>query len=343
MSKASLRINIRAAALLMLAAGLAVAAGVESNHPTGTRGLFMVDKLGAHLRFFDPVTFKEQSAIEVSANPHDFAFSADHRLAYVPIYGDGVYGKNPHPGHEIDIVDLQTQRVAGTIDVAPYRAPHGIQIAPDGTVYVTCDLDRKVLVIDPKARAIKDTIDTEGTGHWMALLPDGSKMYVANKNDKPFISVLDLKTRKMIGKIPAPNGTQGIAASPDGKRVVAMDAGQPVLIVIDPATDTVIDRIALKENKEAAYKVQYSPDGKRLLTMSEAGPYVNIFDAANLRGGQKVLTVGKDPMGFAFSPDGKTALVANHGDGSVSVIDLNQARVTANFHAGTGIETLTYY
>jgi len=27
----------------------------------------------------------------------------------------------------------------------------------------------------------------------------------------------------------------------------------------------------------------------------------------------------------------------------VSVIDLNQARVTANFHAGTGIETLTYY
>ena len=39
----------------------------------------------------------------------------------------------------------------------------------------------------------------------------------------------------------------------------------------------------------------------------------------------------------------KTALVANHGDGSVSVIDLNRARVTANFHAGTGIEALTYY
>ena len=214
MSKTRLRIKIRAAALLLLGAGLLVAAGVELNHPTGTKGLFMVDKLGAHLRFFDPVTFKEQSAIEVSANPHDFAFSADHRLAYVPIYGDGVYGKNPHPGHEIDIVDLQTQRVVATMDIAPYRAPHGIQIARNGTVYVTCDLDRKVLVIDPKARAIKDTIDTEGTGHWMAILPDGSKLYVANKNDKPFISVLDLTVRKLIGKIPGPTAPRASRLRP---------------------------------------------------------------------------------------------------------------------------------
>ncbi len=343
MSKMFSGLTVRAAALLLLGTGLLVAAGVELNHPTGTKGLFMVDKLGAHLRFFDPVTFMEKSALEVSANPHDFAFSADHHLAYVPIYGDGVYGKNPHPGHEIDIVDLQTQRVVGTIDVAPYRAPHGIQIARDGTVYVTCDLDRKVLVIDPKARAIKDTIDTEGTGHWMALLPDGSKMYVANKNDKPFISVLDLKTRKMIGKIPAPNGTQGIAASPDGKMVVAMDFAEPVLIVIDPRTDKVTDRIPLKGQTQGGYKVSFSPDGRRLLTMNLTAKLANVFDTANLRGDQKTLPTGKDPMGFAFSADGKTALVANHGDGSVSVIDLQKMEVVNNFHAGTGIETLSYY
>ncbi len=350
MSKISLRIKIRAArikiraaALLLLGTGMLVAAGVELNHPTGTKGLFMVDKLGAHLRFFDPVTFREKSALEVSANPHDFAFSADHHLAYVPIYGDGVYGKNPHPGHEIDIVDLQTQRIVGTIDVAPYRAPHGIQIARDGMVYVTCDLDRKVLVIDPKARTIKATIDTEGTGHWLALLPDGSKMYVANKNDKPFISVLDLKTRKMIGKIPAPNGTQGIAASPDGKLVVAMDFTEPVLIVIDPRTDKVTDRIPLKSQTQGGYKVSFSPDGRRLLTMNLTAKLANVFDTANLRGDQKVLPTGKDPMGFAFSADGKTALVANHGDGSVSVIDLQKMEVVNNFHAGTGIETLSYY
>jgi DNA-binding beta-propeller fold protein YncE len=331
------------AAILVIGAGLLAAANVEMNHPTGTKGLFLVDKLGAHLRFLNPVTFEEQSSIEVPVNPHDFAFSADHKFAYVPIYGDGVYGNNPHPGHEIDIVDMDARRVVGTIDLSPYRAPHGIQIDRNGIVYVTCDLDRKLLVIDPKTRVIKDAIDTGGTGHWMAILPDASKMYVANKTDRPFISVIDLKTRKMIGKVPAPNGTQGIAASPDGKLIVAMDSGEPILIVIDPVTDKVTDRIPLKGQTKGGYKVSFSPDGRRLLTMNLGGKLANVFDTANLRGEQKVVPTGKDPMGFAFSADGKIALVANHGDGSVSVIDLPTIQVVKTFHAGTGIETLSYY
>jgi YVTN family beta-propeller protein len=48
-------------------------------------------------------------------------------------------------------------------------------------------------------------------------------------------------------------------------------------------------------------------------------------------------------MGFAFSADGKTVLVANPGDGTVSVIDLGTMRETARFQAGTGIEALTYF
>jgi YVTN family beta-propeller protein len=56
-----------------------------------------------------------------------------------------------------------------------------------------------------------------------------------------------------------------------------------------------------------------------------------------------VLTVGKDPMGFAISPDGKTALVANHGDGTVSVISLAEGRVVSSFKGGVGVETLSYY
>ena len=94
---------------------------------------------------------------------------------------------------------------------------------------------------------------------------------------------------------------------------------------------------------KGGYKVYYSPDGRTVMTMSLSERLANIFDAANLRGEQKVVSVGKDPMGFAFTADGKKALVANHGDGSVSVIDIEKAQVVNNFHAGTGIETLTYY
>ena len=332
--------------------GLASALGIASvisgasdglNYPSGTKGLFLVDKLGAHLRFFDPVTYKETANIETPANPHDFVLSADHKTAYVPIYGDGVYGRNPHPGHEIEIVDLAEHKITGVIDIGPWRAPHGIQIDRDGTLYVTCDLDRKVLVIDPLTKTIKSTIDTEGTGHWIAMVPDGSKLCAANKNDKPFITVIDLKSRKISARVPAMTGVQGIAAAPDGKSVVALDLSAPEMLVIDPATDRVTERIPLKDQTRGAYKPYFTPDGSKLLTMSENPPVIDIFDAHNLRGAQTVIPVGKDPMGLAFSADGRTALVANHGDGTVSIVDLNTSAVTGNFHAGTGIETLTWY
>jgi len=318
-----------------------LAASVELNHPTGTAGIMMVDKYGAKIRFFDS-SFKEISSFDVSKNPHDFALSADHKTAYVPIYGDGVYGKNPNPGHEIAIVDMVGRKLAGIIDVAPYRAPHGIQIDNSGTLYVTCDLDRKLLVIDPAKRSVTAVIDTEGTGHWIGILPDASKIYVTNKNDRQYVSVIDLKTHKITARIPAPNGTEGLSVSPDGKRVVIMESMAATMIVVDPATDIVLDRIPLK-GQTKGYKVYYSPDGRKLLTMSIADDVVSIFDAGNLRREPTTLPSGKDPMGFAFSSDGNAVLVANHGDGTVSVIDLKKMQVVKNFHAGTAIETLTYY
>jgi YVTN family beta-propeller protein len=335
--------------VLFAIAGLAAsalvfgAARVDPNSPTGTHGLIVIDKIGRHVRFFDPTTFQEISNLEVGVAPHDVAISPDHKFAYIPVYGDGVYGKNPHPGHTIAIIDLASRQVAGTIDVSPYQAPHGIQIDAAGTIYVTCDLSRKLLVIDPKKRSIEAALDTEGTGHWAAVLPDASKAYVVNKNDRLFVTVIDLKKRSIIARIPAPNGTEGIAASPDGKHVVAVDHVEPKLLIINTATDTVEVTLPLEGNSKASFKPRFSLDGSKLLVCNMTERLVNIIDIADPHGKQQVLTVGKDPMGFALAPDGKTVLVANHGDGTVSVIDLSQNRVVSSFTGGTGVESLAYY
>jgi DNA-binding beta-propeller fold protein YncE len=336
--------TVSAIALLPGLAGLSLAASLNQNSPTGSAGLLLIDKIGREVRFLDPATFKEISSVEVGVAPHDFAISPDHKFAYIPVYGDGIYGRNTNPGHTIAVVDLVNRKVDQIIDIAPYQAPHGIQIDSTGSaIYVTCDLSRKVLVIDTKSRTIKATIDTEGTGHWIAVLPDASKLYVANKNDKLFVSVLDLKTNKMIGRVPAPNGTQGIVASPDGKTVIVGDNSEPKLLVIDAKTDKVVDTVALENSTKGVYKPYFSPDGSKLIVCSENPPLVHILDAKNLHGKQTVLTVGKDPMGFAVSGDGRTLLVANHGDGTVSVVDLKEGKITSTFKAGTGIETLAYY
>ena len=331
--------------LLVASSALAMAAaGTDPNNITGSTGLVMIDKRGNLVRFFDPATLKETGTLDIGGPPHELAISPDHQFAYIPIYGDGVYGANPNPGHVIAIVDLTTRKMTGTIDVSPAIAPHGLRVDQNGILYAVCDLSRRLLVIDPKARKVQASIDIEGHGHWLAVLPDGSKAYTANKQDRLFVSVVDLKARKMVGRIEMPNGTQGIGMSLDGSRVVAADYAEPNIRVIDTATDRVIDVVKLDGVKGGGpFRLQYSPNGRRLLTTTLGANLLNVFDAANLRGKQLVVPVGRDPFGVAFTQDGKTALVSNHGDGTISVVDVASGTVKSSFTAGTGIETLSYY
>jgi YVTN family beta-propeller protein len=339
-------IQTRACALLILLAIMAATLALgapDPNNPTGTAGLIMIDKRGGYVRFFDPATLKEVSNLTLEAPPHELAISPDHKTAYIPLYGDGVYGNNPNPGHKIVAIDLPTRKVTNIIDVSPYVAPHGLQVDNSGTLYASCDTSRKLLVIDPKTGKTQAAIDTDGTGHWSAVLPDGSKAYVANKNDRMFVSVIDLKARKMIGRVPMPKGTQGITASPDGKRVIAIDFTDPQFYVIDTATDKIIDTVVVDKNTVGPFRARYSPDGSMLITVNHMNAVANIFDARNLHAPQKTLTVGSQAFGIAYSADGKTVLVSNHGDGTISVIDVVKNQVVQTFKAGTGIETLAYY
>lgn len=333
---------IRSALALTLLAAALLPAKMDPNNPTGNTGLVLIDKVGHHIRFYDPKNWTEISSIDVAINPHDIALSPDHKTAYVPIYGAGVYGRNPHPDHVIAIIDLTSRTQVGAIDVSPYVAPHGIQIDSAGTLYVTCDASRKLLIIDPKTRTIEDAIDTDGTSHWVAVLPDASKAYAVNKNDRPFITVIDLKTRQIAARISVPNGTEGVSASPDGKRVVALDYKDPVLHVIDTATDTIIDNVTLEANQRAASRVRFSPDGTKIVTDNNE-QILNIISASDLHGRQLIVHIGKAPMGMGFAPDNRTMIVGNHGDGSVSVIDMKEGKELKRFQAGAGIETMTWY
>jgi DNA-binding beta-propeller fold protein YncE len=101
--------------------------------------------------------------------------------------------------------------------------------------------------------------------------------------------------------------------------------------------------VAIEKNMRGPFRIKYSPDGLKLVTCDDQEGLANILSTRDLHGPQQVLTVGKTPFGIAFSADSKTALVSNHGDGTISVIDLPNSKVVKTFKAGTGIETLSYY
>ena len=338
--------------LLVVAASLTTSLGLSAQNlggPAGQNGLLLIDKRGNHVRFFDAAGAKELSSFSTGAKAaHDFVLSADRRTAYIPIYGDGIIRRNPNPGTEILIVDLASRTQTGTIDISPYQAPHGIQIGADGMLYVVCDISQKLLIVNPQTRKVEAAIDVEGSAHWLAVLPDATKAYVSHQRGGDFVSVVDLKARKMVGRVAVPGGTVGITAAPDGKRVFAMatQPGPATVIVIDPGTNAIVDRVALQGHSEPGYKLSVSPDGTTLITCAYAGTgqsFVNLLKTADLHGKQLVVNAGRAPMGFGFAPDSRTALVANDGDGTVTVVDLQKGVVTSTFKGGTGIETLSYY
>ncbi|GAB1269983.1 hypothetical protein NBRC116493_32360 [Aurantivibrio infirmus] len=305
--------------------------------------LIMIDKRGGLVRFFDASTFVEISQLSIDGTPHELALSPDRRTAYVPDYGNGVYRNNPKPGSKIAVIDLETRTLRGNIDISPYLAPHGLQVDAEGTLYVSCDISRKLLIIDPDSLTVSDVIDTEGTGHWLVVLPDGSKAYVANKNDRLFVSVIDLKAKQMIGKIPMPNGTQGISISPDGRNVLAMDLTEPKIVVIDTQSDTVKQEIIIEGNKSGGWQAEYSPNAEKIISINAREKTANIISARDPESKQISVDVGSQPFGIEFTADSEQVLVSNHGDGTVSLIDTQRGKVIKTIQAGTGIETLAYF
>ncbi len=306
----------------------------------GARGLIAVDKMGCKVLFLDPVS----NAIEVSIDGiartvHELLVVPETGLAYVPIFGDGVHGRNPNPQHHLCVFDLNKRAHVDTIDLRPLIAPHTLKLGPDGMIYLTCENSAKVAVIDRKQNKVVEALDSGSTnGHRLIIAPDGSRLYTENEEDAT-VSVIDLKTRKLLGKIATPRPLAGIAISQDGKTVIAVDDAEPTLILIDTASEKVSREVRLEDVPKAAQIARYAPDWSMLGVTSLNSDTVSLIDPSFKI--QTAIKVGRQPMDMAFHGD--ELYVPCQGDGSVHVIDIPNRKHKRSFSCGTGCESLGFF
>src|SRR6516165_9842920 len=127
-------------------------------------GMIAVDKMGTKVLFLNPVTYETEVVLEdFPRTVHELLVVPDANLAYVPIFGDGIHGRNPNPGHLLCIIDLEKRAHVGDIDVRPYIAPHTLRLAPDGLIYITCENSAVVAVIDRSTHKVVDAIESGST------------------------------------------------------------------------------------------------------------------------------------------------------------------------------------
>jgi YVTN family beta-propeller protein len=282
-------------------------------------------------------TTERLGRISTGIHPHEVIVSRDGTRAYASIFGDGSYGRNPTPNNRIVVVDIKQKR-SEEIDVSPYKAPHGLAVDADDQLWVTCENDSSVLVIDPVSKKITSVIPTGTKGtHWVHILNNSSKAYTSNK-EYPKISVIDVKTRKITGEIPVPRGVEGIGSSPDSKRLYAADYRENLLWVIDTGKDQVVKEVSLK-NKPG--RVIVTKDNRLVLISNYQAGTVEVVDTKSLTS-KKLIQVGKSPMTITLSTDGKLAFVSNSGEKTVSVIDLKKLSVLRNVLVGDGPDGIVY-
>src|SRR5260370_210723 len=244
-------------------------------------GLLVVANQKEHtLLLVDPDNRRELAKIVVGVNGHEVMASKDGRFAYVPIYGNSGVGRPGTDGSTIDVIDLQTRKLAATIDLGKPLRPHRAEFGPDGFLYVTAELANAVDVIDPGTRKVLAEIPTgEPQSHMLVLSRGGRRGYTANVSAGS-VSVLDLPKRSLITTIPVAKIVQRISISPDGRRVFTHDQDAPRIAVIDAATNKITNWIALPD---VAYASAPTPDGRWLLALSMSANHLHVVSLQTLK------------------------------------------------------------
>src|SRR5438874_7766629 len=154
-----------------------------SPRPNSSRGVIAVDKIGTKVLFLNPVTFETEVVLGgFPRTVHELLVVPEAGLAYVPIFGDGIHGRNPNPGHLLCIIDLERRAHIGDIDLRPYIAPHTLRLGPDGLIYITCENSAVVAVIDRSTHKVVEAIDSGSTnGHRLVISFDVDPVSTENE------------------------------------------------------------------------------------------------------------------------------------------------------------------
>lgn len=267
------------------------------------------------------------------------------------------WGHRLEPDNKVFLIDLKANppAVIGTITVG--KQPSGMAISPkgdlalvadraDGTISVLSIRGKDVLVLDTvPVGAAADSVSA------VAITPDGKHALVA-KAAANKIALLSIDGQKVTyDKRDLPTGIfpYNVAVTPDGKLGLTADNGNGggsdgnvdsvSVIDLEATPPRVIDHVTVGDSPEG---LAISPKGDFAVAVEARGS--NMPKSASFYhpggavsalkiDGKKVTKVGEVNVGalpeaVAFSPDGQYVYVGNFIDGDLSILRLEEGKLT---------------
>jgi DNA-binding beta-propeller fold protein YncE len=238
----------------------------------------------------------------------------------------------------------------------------------------------QMLVIDVPSRKITGTVDFGHPvrPHLPVIDPVHNLLYVTTELDNA-ITVIDLHTLKIVGKVPTgQKESHMFAISHDGRFGYTANVGPGTVSVLDLTerktaavipVATKVQRIAISRDDKwvftsdvvqprlavidtatrklstwvplpaNGYGAAATHDGRWLLVAVPLGNEVAVVDLQSMKVAREV-PVAASPQEILIQPDGRIAYVSCMGSGKVAAIDLAQWKVTKLIDAGKGDDGL---
>jgi eukaryotic-like serine/threonine-protein kinase len=221
------------------------------------------------------------------------------------------------------------------------KTVHAVAFHPSGKTFGTASIDNIVSIWDcGSGEELYRIAGAAGTLHSIAFSRDGKWLAVAGNDDSIVLcDAADGKERKRFPafdqKSPMNGGhrntVNGVAFSPDGKRLASASADKTVIVwnVAEGKQER-----KLEGHSGRVYDVAFSPDGKLLASSDDSSSTIIVWSPET---GKEIRRHSEHTLpitGIAFSPDGRQ-LVSAGADATVRIRDIGSDK-EPNVLYGTG-------
>jgi YVTN family beta-propeller protein len=261
-------------------------------------------------------------------------YSADRPGNLSPIvkdYPPRIYVPNTE-SNSVDVIDPETYKVIDHFRVG--RLPQHVTPSYDlRTLWVLNDMSSTLTRIDPSTGRKRGTIRVLDPYN-MYYTPDGKyAIVVAEQRER--LEFYDARTMKMTQGLWVPcKGVDHMDFSADGRYLIASCEFGGAVIKVDVASQKLIGRLPVNPGG-MPQDVKLSPDGGIFYVADMEANGVHEIDGESLRE-VGFLPTGKGAHGLYVSRDSRVLYITNRGEGSISLVDLAERKVTGRWQLPGG-------
>ena len=290
--------------------------------------LLLVEKCAHTFSFYDVASGDALEHIRLPDFPHEFVVDAQNRYAYVGHYGIETSSHKGEGGTSIFVIDLQARKHVRTLDIWPYRRPHGLAMDEQGRLYVLSEGDSTLLIFDaPQERDVPDRAIPSGgyKSHLVALTRDGETAFALNLLSNTVTRLKPQDPTQAPQPLQPGGRPEGNCFSADEKVLYVATRSDNSIVAVDTDSLEIVARGKTGIDPTRIYRDR----NDQLYVTNYGGTSLSVFDTALNELGR--IDLASTAIAMSFHPTKDLAFVTLK-DQRVGMLDLQTRQVTRYFN-----------